>query len=284
VHLVNLEGVRHSQGLANASRPKLIALWEHRGFIWNSAVADLRHRYAGSALGMFWNVLTPLAMMVMYTLIFSSIFSSRLNADRGQGAVPFALYLSAGFLPWAAFADGIMRGAQALLANATYLKKLPVPEHVFSAQAATSATFGMLIAVGLVVCLALALGQRPHWTWLLLPLVTIAWQFFGFGLGMFLGTLNTFFRDVGQILGVVLQLWMWSLPVVYPEDALPAAYRATLVFNPAYPFLSALRSSLLDGVPPAAWTWLAMLGWDVLAALAGYALLHRFRSELRDVL
>jgi len=262
----------------------VIALWQHRGFIWDSAIADLRHRYAGSALGIFWNVLTPLAMMVVYTLIFTSVFSSRASVGGTPGTVPFALYLSAGFLPWGAFAEGVTRGAQALLTNAMYLKKLPVPEHVFSAQAATAATFGMLIAGALVMCLALVLGQPPRWTWLLLPIVAVVWQFFGFGLGMFLGTLNTFFRDVGQILSVLLQIWMWSLPVVYPEDALPAAYRATLVFNPAYPFLYAFRAILLDGAPPPAWMWVLMLGWGVLAALTGYALLRRFRGEIRDVL
>jgi lipopolysaccharide transport system permease protein len=111
----------------------------------------------------------------------------------------------------------------------------------------------------------------------------VAWQGFGFGLGLLLGTVNVFFRDVGQIMTVVLQIWMWSVPIIYLEDMLPTAYRATLPFNPVYPFVSAFRSAILDSMPPP-WIWAAMLGWALVAVLVGSAVLAALRSEIRDVL
>ena len=261
----------------------MIALWQHRRYIWDSALNDLRHRYAGSGLGVFWNVLTPLAMLGIYTFIFTRVLTPSLARDSIAGGL-FILYLGSGFLPWGAFTDCVGRGTNALVDNAQYLKKMPIPEQVFVAQTSVAAMLGMLIVELLLVGLALFLGQPPRWTWLLMPLVAILWQSFGFGLGLLLGTLNVFFRDIAQVLGVLFQIWMWSLPVVYLEDVLPVAYRYLLSFNPAYPFLLAMRDSYLQLQPAPVWVWAAMLGWATLACLAGLLVLRQLRTEIRDVL
>lgn len=261
----------------------MCTLWRYRRFIWATAVSDLHHRYAGSGLGVFWNVVTPLAMMAIYTFVFTNALAPRFSQS-GVAIGAFPLYLSSGFLPWGAFVDCVTRGAQSIVTNAVYLKKMPIPEQVFVAQTAVSAMLGMLIAFGLLFGLALVLGQPAQTTWLLLPLVAVLWQGFGFGLGLALSTLNVFFRDVGQMLGVVMQLWMWSLPIVYLEEVLPAEYRVTLPWNPAYPFVSAVRGLYLGGEVPQLWVWAAMLGWGLAAAALGAFLLGRLRTEIRDVL
>ena len=259
------------------------SLWRHREFIWTTAVSDLRHRYAGSGLGVFWNVVQPLAMLVIFTFVFTNVLAPRFGtATLAAGLFPF--YLGSGFLPWAAFAECVTRGSQAFVTNAVYLKKMPIPEHVFVAQTAVSSTLGMLIAVALLLVVSLVLGQTPQWTWLLLPIVAVLWQGFGFGLGLILSTLNAFFRDVGQILGVVLQIWMWSLPIVYLEEVLPEAYQAALPFNPAYPYLRAIRDVYLYAELPPVWLWGAMLAWGLAASLLGYVLMVRLRAEIRDTL
>jgi ABC-type polysaccharide/polyol phosphate export permease len=258
------------------------ALWLHRRLIWETAVGDLRYRYAGSALGVFWNVLTPLVMLTLYALIFTHLLAPGVSRAAGAGA--FVLYLASGFLPWGAFADCIIRGTNSLVANATYLKKLPVPEQVFVAQAAVTATLGMLIALALIGIAAPILGEPPDWTWLFLPFVAILWQTFGFGVGLVLGTLNVFFRDTAQVVGVALQIWMWSLPIVYLEEFLPDAYRNLLVLNPAYPFVKALREIFLNSQPPEPWLWGAMVLWPLVAGCVGLLVLGALRAEIRDVI
>jgi len=258
------------------------ALWGHRRLIWETALVDLRHHYAGSALGVFWNVLTPLAMLTLYALIFIHVLAPGMTRSLGGGL--FVIYLASGFLPWGAFADCIIRGTNALVSNATYLKKMPIPEQVFVAQAAVTATLGMLIALALIVVAAPILGQSPDWTWLLLPIVAVLWQALGFGLSLVLATLNVFFRDTAQVVSVVLQIWFWSLPIVYLEDLLPGAYRELLVLNPAYPFVKALRELLLDGQLPEPWVWAGMVAWPVAAACLGLLIVGRLRAEVRDVI
>jgi lipopolysaccharide transport system permease protein len=258
------------------------ALWQHRRWIWESALSDLRNRYAGSGLGVFWNVINPILTLSVYVFIFTRVLTPRVN-DGAASSFLFPLYLSAGFLPWITFTEGLVRATQSLLTNAVHLKKVAIPEIVFIAQSTVSTTLSMFIAVALLPLLALFFGRPPSWNWLLLPAIVIVWQVFGFGLGLALSTVNVFFRDVSQILSVLLQVWMWSVPIVYFEEILPAEYRAWMPFNPAYPFITAVHGAVLDTLP-SAWIWAAMLCWALVAIAVGYGVVGRLRGEIRDVL
>ena len=102
----------------------IVNLWRYRGFIARNALSDMRHRYAGSAAGVAWNVINPLAQIVIYSVVFSQIMAVRM--PDGRTGTAFALYLCAGLLPWAAFSECILRGTNAFIENAPYLKKLPI--------------------------------------------------------------------------------------------------------------------------------------------------------------
>src|SRR5688500_2051824 len=119
----------------------LPALWTYQRFIWSRAVNDLQHRYAGTGMGIVWNVLHPLALIGIYSVIFTQLFDRRPPEGLG-GTFAYSLYLCSGFLPWLAFAECDTRDGGALLDNAPYQKKQPGPEHVFVAQTAASATLG----------------------------------------------------------------------------------------------------------------------------------------------
>ena len=157
-------------------------------------------------MGAIWNIVIPLAQILVFTVIFTQIMSIRLPGLTSQFAFP--LYLCSGFLPWIAFSECVLRGANSFLENAHYLKKMPIPEQVFVAQTAMSATLSLFISLGLLFILALIMGSWPTWLWLFLPLVAILFQGFGFGLGLLFATLNVFFRDIGQVLGILVQIWM----------------------------------------------------------------------------
>ena len=263
------------------------ALLTHRRFIWQSAVADLRHRYAGTGLGVVWNVLHPLALIAVYSVVFTALMKGQVPwlKDHRFG---YVLYLCCGLLPWLAFAECVTRGAGAFTENATYLRKLPIPEQVFVAKAAASATLGMGISFLLLVLIAPALGLLPRWQWLLLPVPLLAMQALGFALGLLLGTLNVFFRDVGQLLGIVLQVVLWTVPVVYVADAavLPGWFMRALQWHPLQPPLEALRRWFLGAPPtmPDTAMWVGMLAWPAVTMVVAGAVFGRLRREIRDVL
>jgi lipopolysaccharide transport system permease protein len=265
----------------------LKALVSHRRFIWQSALAELRHRYAGTGLGVVWNVLHPLALIAVYSLVFTALMRGRVPGDAG-GRFGYVLYLCSGLLPWLAFAECLTRGCNAFTENATYLRKLPIPEQVFVARAAASATLGLGISFSLLLLISLALGLRPRPQWLLLPIPLLSMQLLGFALGLLAGTLNVFFRDVAQLLGIALQVVLWTVPVVYVVDGLglPPWFAAALKWHPLYPPLEALRTWFL-GLPPTMTgpaMVAGMIGWPLLATLAAASVFNRLRREIRDVL
>src|SRR5215831_9993388 len=259
----------------------IVNLWRYRGFIVRNAVSDVRHRYAGSAAGVAWNVINPLAQIVIYSLVFSQIMVVRMPT--GGSGTAFALYLCAGLLPWAAFSECILRGTNAFVENAPYLKKLPIPEQVFVAQNAVSATLFLGISMVLLGIVIVISGSAPSIAWLGVPLVLLLFQGFGFGLGLIFSTLNVFLRDIGQVLTIFLQLWMWLTPIVYVEEILPARIQGIIRYNPAYPFIDALHRMIVGGQWPSVWHWPLMLFWAGAAPLVGYLILRRLRPEIRDV-
>lgn len=197
----------------------------------------------------------------------------------------FAIYLCAGMLPWVSFSEAISRGTGSFQENAAYLKRLPIPGHIFVATAAATATMQLGISLLILAAFAMSLGLHPMWTWALLPVVCVLLQMMGFGIGLILGTLNIFFRDVAQFLVIFLMIWMWSVPIVYPEDMpLPAAFRQLLPLNPPYPFFRAIHQVFLEGTVPPAWAWGAMAGWIVFFVGAGLLMFNGLQSEVRDVL
>ena len=262
----------------------VISLYQYRSFIWQRAVADLRHRYAGTSLGVVWNVLHPLAMIAIYSLIFSTLMPSRLPGVSERFG--YVLYLCSGFLPWLAFSECLTRGAAAFLDNATYLRKLPMPEQVFVAQTAAAATLGLAISFSLLLAISLALGHQPTRYWLLLPLPLVLLQTTGFALGLLLGTLNVFFRDVGQLLQIGLQVLFWTVPIVWnPRDLrLPPGILAALHWHPLVPMFDGIRDLFLyDRFPPSG-DWALMLAWPAALLLVAYAAFRGLKPEIRDLL
>lgn len=258
-------------------------IYEYRTFIWQRAVADLRHRYAGTSLGVVWNVLHPLTMIAIYSLIFSTLMPVRSDVVGASERFAYVLYLCSGFLPWLAFSECITRGANAFLENASYLKKLPMPEQVFVAQTAASATLGLAISFSLLLVAAVFLGRPPSWEWLLLPIPLICMQFLGFALGLLCGTLNVFFRDIGQVLQVVLQIVLWTAPVIWVEGTLPKRLAAVLHWHPLYPMLQAIRDLFFAARIPGPWVWAEMFAWPILCLALAWSVFRQLQLEIRDV-
>lgn len=259
------------------------ALYRHRKYILTSALADLRYRYAGTSIGFVWNVLQPLALILVFSLVFSQIVPVRTAGTASKG-VSFLIYLCAGYLPWLGFADCLMRCLNALPDNATYLKKLPIPEEVFVAKAALGSLISMAISLLLLPILMVAVGQPLGWAILWIVPAAALLIGFGFGLGLFLGTLNVFFRDINHLMAVVLQLWMWCSPIVYTIEVVPERFRYLFWFNPVHPYMLAIREALLEGALAPAEVLLAIVGWAAVAILLGLAALGGLRREIRDVL
>lgn len=262
----------------------LAELWTHRRYITVNALNDLRSRYVGTSLGWLWAILPSLALILVYGVVFSGVMPIQLPEQRGARSIAFFLYLAGGLLPWVGFADSLTRGTTSLVESAPYLKRLSIGEPVFIAKTSMAGFFGLLIAVALLCGIATVLGHSPGWTWLALPIVAALLLTFAFGLSCTLAGFHVLFRDIAPAIGIVLQIWMWLVPVVYVESIVPPALQATFWYNPIYPFLKAVREIFLDYRLPSAAVWGAMLAWTAAALVIGAAVIRRLSSDVRDAL
>lgn len=253
-------------------------LWAYRGFILGSVRREFQSKYRNSLLGAAWTILNPLAMIIVYTVIFSQVMRTRLpGIDSSFG---YSIYLCAGILTWGLFAEIVGRSQNVFLEHANLLKKLTFPRLCLPATVVASAALNFVIIFGLFIVFLVVSGNFPGLPFVgLLPVLAIQIAF-AIGLGMVLGVLNVFFRDVGQLFGVVLQFWFWLTPIVYPASILPERIQSLLSFNPMAGLVAAYQAILVRGAWP---DWAALWPATVLAILLCIWGMRLFRSHAGEI-
>lgn len=262
--------------------PLLRALWGYRGFVVGSVKREFQAKYLNSLLGAGWAVLNPLAMIIVYTVIFSQVMQSRLPGV--SNTFGYSIFLCAGVLTWGLFSEIVLRGTNVFLEHANLIKKLNFPRICLPAIVLVSALLNFAIIFGLFVGFLLLSGNFPGWVFLKLLPVLATVVVLATGLGVVFGVLNVFFRDVGQFVGVFLQFWFWFTPIVYPLAILPDWARKWVLLNPMTWLLGACQGVLVAGASPD-WAGLAPV-FVVALVLCGFAfLLFRKRAgEMVDEL
>jgi len=231
---------------------------------------------------MLWHVVTPLLQIVVYFVVFSRFMGAQTGGS--YSAAAYGVFLCAGILPWFVFAECVGRGTTALLGNEGYLKKLAVPEGVFVAQTVATSGFTLAIYGIALAVIALCTGLPPRPAWALIPVVLLLLLGLGFGLALILATVTVFFRDVSQIVSIVLQFWFWLTPIVYHESSLGPRLTAVMRWNPPSAYIVAVRGLLTQGAAPSLADWLWMAGLAIFFIAVGASVLQRLSSDLRDAL
>jgi len=218
-------------------------IWSYRGFILSSVKREFQSKYRNSMLGAAWTVINPLAMIFVYTVIFSQVMKTKLPGTNSSFA--YSVYLCSGLLTWGFFAE-IVNGLQTVfLGNSNLLKKLSFPRLCLPIITVLNAVLNFSIVFGLFTIFLIISGDFPGWSYCGLLPVFIILIAFSAGLGITLGVLNVFFRDVGQLFGVILQFWFWFTPIVYPVSILPDFVRRCLIFNPMVGIIAACQKIFL---------------------------------------
>jgi len=253
-------------------------LWAYRGFVLGSVKREFQSQYRNSLLGAAWTVLNPLAMIIVYTVVFSGVMRVKLS---GAGS-PFAysIYLCSGILTWGFFVDIVGRSLNVFLVNANILKKISFPRLCLPVALVLNAGINFLIIFGLFTLFLVFTGNFPGWPFIaLLPILAIQIAF-AVGLGMTLGILNVFFRDVGQFFGVVLQFWFWLTPITYPMDILPEYVRKLIAFNPMASLIGAFHSIIVSGEWP---NWVSLWPISLLALVLCVWAMRLFRNNVGEI-
>ncbi|PJI48017.1 MAG: ABC transporter [Pseudomonas sp.] len=258
------------------------SLWAFRGFVTGSIRREFQARYRNSLLGALWTVLNPLAMILVYTLVFSQLMRSRLPGVDNHLAYGF--YLCAGFLVWGLFTEITGRSQSMFLDNANLIKKLSFPRICLPAVIIGTALINFAITFTLFLLILTAVDAFPGLALIALPPLLAIMLAFAAGLGMLLGVLNVFFRDVGQLFGIVVQFWFWLTPIVYPIAILPTYIRPLVELNPMTPLVGAFQAVLVyQRWPDWVALWPALVISVVLCSL-GLLLFRQRSGEMVDEL
>jgi len=230
-------------------------LWRWRDFIWTLTAREIKMRYVGSIGGAAWNIIQPLALIAVFTVIFSFLLKmSPFNGGRG-----YLIYLVAGLLPWNAFQDALQRSSNVYIEHSNLVRKLPFPLESLVAQTVASATLNLLISIGLLCLLLPVLGVEYSSTLLLLPFAVLFQVFITVGPALIVASLTPFWRDVSPITGLFLFLGFWITPIVYTPDLIPSRFMWVFKLNPFYHIVRLYRACCVG------------FGYPTTAELAGTA-------------
>jgi lipopolysaccharide transport system permease protein len=260
----------------------LAAIYRFRGFVFGSVKRDFALRYRNSMLGGTWLVLQPLAQILVFTLVFAQVMQARLPGV--EGTFSYSIFLCAGILTWGLFSEIVTRSQSVFLDNGNLLKKLNFPRISLPLIVILSACLNFAIIFSLFTLFLIVTGSFPGWVYFSIFPVLAVQIAFAVGLGMILGVLNVFFRDVGQLFAIVLQFWFWLTPIVYPITTLPDWAKEVVRFNPMTSLVLAYQAVLVSGEPPR-WTSIAPVAIAGLGlCILGLLLFQRRSGEIVDEL
>jgi lipopolysaccharide transport system permease protein len=271
-----------SGGIVGALLSPFRTLVVHREAIELFVRRDIQSRYINSVLGLWWVVIQPLALLALYTFVFSYIMKMRLSA--GDGAGEFALYLFCGLLPWLAFADALTRSASVIVEQTPLIRKVVFPSEILPVQAVLSALIVEAVGLAVLVVGLTAWGRPPGWALLWLPVVVLLQFLFTTGVAWLLATVAVFIRDTRHFVGLALTLWMFLTPIVYDVSFVPERFRWALTANPIWHIVDAYRGAVLDARLPSLEPMSLLAGLAILTFVLGHWAFCRSKHVFADLL
>jgi lipopolysaccharide transport system permease protein len=241
---------------------------------------EVRVRYKGSALGLVWSLVYPLAMMGVYTLVFSVLW-------RSAGDIPhYPLFVLAGLAVWGFFQSAVQLGTGSLIANADLIKKVWFPRELVVTAVVLAQTISIGVILAILVPVDLIVVPRTARTMALALPILAALLCLALGFAWTSSIANVFFRDVEHLLAVLFLPWFFLTPVLYSLSVLPAAAQhAWLIHllrygNPVTPYVEGLRAVMLEGTVPGASLLAYIFLVGPVLALLGLWVVQRFEDRL----
>jgi ABC-type polysaccharide/polyol phosphate export permease len=253
-------------------------LWRARELLRTLTERELRVRYKQAVLGFAWAVVTPMVMMVVFSLFIGRV------ARVDTGGAPYPLFAFLGLVPWTFFSASVSQGGMSLLVNATLLNKVYCPREVFPLSSILVAGFDSLIATAVLALLFAVTGEPPAATTVWAPLLLTIQVGFTVGVVLIVAPVLIYLGDLRHAVPIALQVGLFATPVAFGLDVVPQALRGLYVaVNPLAAVIDGYRRTLLLGLPP---DWKLTLTGGVAATIVligGYVLFKRLETGVADV-
>ncbi len=286
-------GVAAEQARAEARRVKVIrppslspagllrglsVLADYADLLRTLSLHRIKVRYKQSALGLAWALLQPLSLMLIYTLVFSVI--TRMPSD----GAPYAVFAYAALLPWTYFSTALTNATNGLVSHAHLVTKVYFPREILPLSYVVAALFDLLMASSILF--ALMLYYRVPFTLNALwaaPVIFVLTVFLT-ATALLLSATQVRFRDIGVAMPLLLQLWMFATPVVYPLEQVPQRFRGLYVLNPMVGVVDGFRRAVILGEAPDLRLLALSAGVSLLLLPAAYVYFKRVEATVADVI
>lgn len=246
------------------------------------AKRDFNERYVGTGLGQFWYLISPLVMIFIYTVIFSDFMKMKL--DIVDNSYAYSIYLIPGLLSWTAFSTIIMRLNTSFFEKAHLIKKINVPMYSFQLSIVITEAFLFLISILFALGFLIIVEQPITLTFLwLIPIMGLQ-VLFSFGIGVILSLFTSFFKDLKEVVPIVVQLWFWMTPIIYLSSMIEDKYPFLIKYNPFYYFVKIYQDIFLYSKAPSFETvGLLFFMTFISLFLAGY-LYKKMIGTIKDII
>lgn len=256
-------------------------LYRSRALIWELAKKDFKTKYVGSFLGVLWAFVQPVITILIYWYVFQVGFKSVPVAD-----FPFILWLMAGLVPWFFISESIGSAASSIVENSYLVKKVVFRVSILPLIKIIAALFVHLFFIAVLISLFLLYGYSFEWYYLQVIYYLIATVMFVLSLSWITSSLNVFLKDVGQVIGMLLQFFFWLTPIFWALKIVPDKYQFYFKLNPVYYIVEGYRDTFIHKV----WFWehpvLTIYFWLIVSvfSLLGFGLYKKLRLHFADVL
>ena len=217
-------------------------IWRYRELFYFLAWRDILVRYKQTVIGVAWSVVRPLLTMIIFTVIFSRV--AKLHS---AAAVPYALLVMAGMLPWQFVSNSVSESSNSLAMNSNLISKVYFPRLIVPAGSVITSFVDFAITLGLMGVMMIWYRFAPDWHLLALPFFVLLSFAFSFGVGLWFAALNVEYRDFRHIIPFVVQFGLYISPVGFSSSIIPARWRLLYSFNPVVGVIDGFRWSLLRG-------------------------------------
>jgi ABC-2 type transport system permease protein len=251
-------------------------VWQYRELLRNLVLKDLRLKYRSSVLGFLWSLLTPLAMILVYSLAFKYILRIQLEN--------FTLFLFTGILPWTFFSATAMGSTLALVSNAGLVKQIYFPLEILVLATVFFNLVQFLLALAVFFPILIFLQAKLSWILLAYPAVLLLEVTFTVGVALLLSAVTVFYQDVKHVTEVVLMVLFWITPVLYHLSMVPEPGQTLFKLNPLTAYITAYQDIVYWGRSPSTESWaLGSLAAVCMLALGGWVF-RRCRRSLGEEL
>jgi lipopolysaccharide transport system permease protein len=223
------------------------AIYKWRELLWQMVGREVKARYKQSVLGYFWVILNPLAQMLVMSFAFSVILRIPTNAAPN---VPYSIFLFVALLPWNLFTNSLSSAASSLVSSGGLITKIYFPRTILVISTIIAKIIDFFFALSVLVIYMIFYHMPITWNILWVIPIFFIQQIFTLGLSLFFSAANLLYRDIQYLLSMILLLWMYATPVIYPADIVPDKYKILYQINPMAVIINAYRQTIIGGGEP----------------------------------